>query len=167
MCQVAGTGVRRAGAGKHSKTSSGPIVKPSSGRHTSAYSDDSASDGDGDGKSDAVSSTPANHGCLKVFNMSSLLSSDGGLCNDVAVYSIDVCVGDSVVSCNWHPITKQIVVGCGDGSIHVFYDPTITVKGAMLSAARAPARRGVGDFIMDFSTAVFNPDVRPAIEERL
>jgi WD repeat-containing protein 70 len=77
-------------------------------------------------------------GHLKAFNLDALLKS--GSCSvEDAVYSLQVCK-DAVVCLNWHPLTKQIVAGCGDGVTRVFYDPTITEKGAMLSAARAPAR---------------------------
>ena len=115
VTQIAGTGVRRAGVGKLAKV-----------------------EGVED-ESDGESAILNEFGYLKAFDVASVLAS-GSVTVDAAVYSVRVCKGDSVVCVNWHPLTKQIIVGCGDGATHVYYDPTITENGAMLSAARAPAR---------------------------
>ena len=42
----------------------------------------------------------------------------------------------------WHPTLNQMVVGMKDGSVHVLYDPAMSVRGAvMIGAARRRRRR--------------------------
>ena len=151
---VAGTAVKRAGVGKTAfrpKDASAAAATGDSGHHS-------------DDEDEVAGLTSGQFGYLKLFDVDAVLASGAATLTD-ALYSVEVVAGDSVVSTNWHPITKQIICGCGDGMARVFYDPTITSKGALLSAARAPSRRGVGDFVMDFSSAIMNPDTRGVHEE--
>lgn len=78
---------------------------------------------------------------------------------DDAVYKVAVCERASAAVSLWHPRIHQIVVGCGDGASRVLYRPGMSIKGALLSSARAPKRREAGD-----SAAVgriINPDALP------
>ena len=42
----------------------------------------------------------------------------------------------SVVRTLWHPKLNQIMVGCADGKVHLFYDPKISQRGAMLCSVK-------------------------------
>ncbi|KAK7479826.1 hypothetical protein BaRGS_00028906 [Batillaria attramentaria] len=44
--------------------------------------------------------------------------------------------GASVVRCLWHPKLNQMVLGCGDGQVHLYYDPKKSHRGAMLCVVR-------------------------------
>ncbi|XP_060086401.1 WD repeat-containing protein 70-like [Ylistrum balloti] len=43
----------------------------------------------------------------------------------------------SVVRCLWHPKLNQMVVGCADGQVRLFYDPKKSQRGAMLSVVKS------------------------------
>jgi len=47
----------------------------------------------------------------------------------------------SVVSCLWHPKLNQIFVGCSDGNIRVFFDPTKSKSGATLCVGKVKKKR--------------------------
>lgn len=57
------------------------------------------------------------------------------------VHSIDMVDNAAPVVVNWHARLNQIVVGCSDGSVSVFYDPTLSSKGALMPASKVS--RGV------------------------
>nr|KAG5694209.1 hypothetical protein BaRGS_027185 [Batillaria attramentaria] len=44
--------------------------------------------------------------------------------------------GASVVRCLWHPKLNQMVLGCGDGQVHLYYDPKKSHRGAILCVVR-------------------------------
>ncbi|PVD23599.1 hypothetical protein C0Q70_16871 [Pomacea canaliculata] len=44
--------------------------------------------------------------------------------------------GTSAVRCLWHPKLNQMVLGCGDGQVHLYYDPKKSHRGAMLCVVR-------------------------------
>lgn len=74
---------------------------------------------------------------------SSSSSSGGG---GGAKYSASLCPGGSVVALLWHPRINQVAAGCGDGNVRLLYDPSLSVKGALISAAKAPKPRdNLGD----------------------
>jgi hypothetical protein len=68
-----------------------------------------------------------------------------GLTDADAAYSLSVAPGVSAIALLWHPRINQLALGCSDGSTRVYYDPQLSVKGALLSTARAPKRREVAD----------------------
>ena len=41
----------------------------------------------------------------------------------IAVYFLRCVCHQSVVRCLWHPKLNQMVLGCGDGRVHLYYDP--------------------------------------------
>ncbi|XP_064604779.1 WD repeat-containing protein 70-like [Liolophura sinensis] len=53
---------------------------------------------------------------------------------DIA-HSMDVTTS-SVVRCVWHPKLNQIVVGCGNGKVKLYYDPKKSQRGAMLCVVK-------------------------------
>ncbi|GJJ70250.1 hypothetical protein EMPS_02599 [Entomortierella parvispora] len=55
----------------------------------------------------------------------------------------------SVVKVLWHDKLNQIITGNADGSVHVYYDPEVSVKGAKLCANKAPKKRAVDDYEID------------------
>lgn len=61
----------------------------------------------------------------------------------------------SVVSILWHPTINQIVVGDSEYNAHVYFDPKISEKGALLCATRAPRRKHPED--MEFGSNIINP----------
>ncbi|XP_040581349.1 gastrulation defective protein 1 homolog [Lepeophtheirus salmonis] len=52
----------------------------------------------------------------------------------------EICVMDlgktHVIRSNWHPKLNQIIVGCGDGNVRVFYDPDRSINGAKLCVVK-------------------------------
>ncbi|XP_074640598.1 WD repeat-containing protein 70-like [Tubulanus polymorphus] len=46
----------------------------------------------------------------------------------------------SVVRCIWHPKLNQMVVGCGDGQVKVYYDPDKSHRGAKLCVVKTKAK---------------------------
>ena len=55
--------------------------------------------------------------------------------DDSPICRTTVSEGASSVCALWHPRIKQIVVGSADAAVRVFYSPTISQKGALMSAA--------------------------------
>ncbi|XP_070195487.1 WD repeat-containing protein 70-like isoform X2 [Littorina saxatilis] len=55
------------------------------------------------------------------------------------VYEIPI-EGASVVRCLWHPKLNQMALGCGDGKIHLHYDPKKSHRGAMLCVVRQKSK---------------------------
>jgi WD repeat-containing protein 70 len=54
------------------------------------------------------------------------------------VKQIGVCEGGSVIRVRWNEFCNQIIVGCSDGVIRMYYDPQQSQKGAMLCAGKTP-----------------------------
>ncbi|XP_064625112.1 WD repeat-containing protein 70-like [Lineus longissimus] len=46
----------------------------------------------------------------------------------------------SVVRCLWHPKLNQMVLGCGDGNIKIYYDPDKSNRGAKLCVVKKRAK---------------------------
>jgi WD repeat-containing protein 70 len=80
----------------------------------------------------------------------------------------EVPVGNaSVARVLWHPKINQIVVGGGDGVVHVFYDDKVSSRGAKLCAARG-LRKGVMSGIVfdaNIEAAVINPHALPMFRD--
>ena len=60
-------------------------------------------------------------------------------------YSLDVGL-HSVVKLLWHQRINQILVGNGDGSTYVLYDPEKSINGAKLCANKQPRRKKVDEY---------------------
>src|SRR6185312_11486916 len=77
----------------------------------------------------------------------------------------------TVVRVLWHSKINQIITGSADGSVHVFYDPNTSVRGAKLCVSRAPKKRAVDDYdlerpiIAPHSLSLFRDD-RPKTTKR-
>ncbi|KAG9285405.1 hypothetical protein G9A89_010880 [Geosiphon pyriformis] len=77
----------------------------------------------------------------------------------------------SVIRVLWHSKINQIITGSSDGSIHVFYDPSVSVRGAKLCVVKEPKKRAVDDYEIDrpiiapHSLALFRDD-RPKSTKR-
>ncbi|KAI8353169.1 WD40-repeat-containing domain protein [Mortierella sp. GBAus27b] len=69
----------------------------------------------------------------------------------------------SVVKVLWHDKLNQIVAGNADGSVRVFYDPEVSVKGAKLCASKAPKKRAVDDYEID--RPIITPHALPMFKE--
>ena len=73
------------------------------------------------------------------------------------VYDIDVPKAH-VVRSLWHPKLNQVVAGCSDGSIRIFYDPVRSHNGAKLCMAKPKKRiRPVRFLILKSFLFVFKP----------
>merc|ERR1712223_141931 len=60
----------------------------------------------------------------------------------------EMAIGDShVIRALWHPKLNQIMVGCGDGVVRVYYDPKKSVNGAKLCVVRKKAKAKGVSFI--------------------
>ncbi|KEI38244.1 uncharacterized protein L969DRAFT_88688 [Mixia osmundae IAM 14324] len=82
-------------------------------------------------------------------------------------HSIDVSEG-SVVRVAWHPRINQIFAGTSLGTIHVFYDPQLSQRGAVLSLGRAARKRAVEDVFMPQGVGqIVAPDTLPMYKEDL
>ncbi|CAG8613298.1 4681_t:CDS:10 [Paraglomus brasilianum] len=55
----------------------------------------------------------------------------------------------TVVRVLWHSKINQIITGSADGSVHVFYDPNTSVRGAKLCVSRTPKKRAVDDYDLE------------------
>lgn len=56
----------------------------------------------------------------------------------------------SVVKVAWQPKINQLFTGSADGSVHVFYSPTASSRGALLCVGKARRARAVDDLDMQF-----------------
>jgi WD repeat-containing protein 70 len=57
----------------------------------------------------------------------------------------------SVVAVTWHPRLNQIALGRGDrkeGSVQVLYDPSMSVRGALMALGRRTRKENIGDFVV-------------------
>ena len=73
------------------------------------------------------------------------------------VYRFPVGEG-SVASVLWHPKLNQIVAGCSNGVVKVYYCPTLSSKGALLCAAKQRRRAARNE---DQATALHNQIINP------
>src|SRR4051812_6507779 len=62
------------------------------------------------------------------------------------VKQIGVVKGCSVGPIIWHEKINQIIVGCGDGTSRIFYDPQYSHNGALLCVTKAPREKDPNDF---------------------
>jgi WD40 repeat protein len=65
---------------------------------------------------------------------------------------------DSVVAIQWHPVLNQVVVGSGDGSIRVLYDPARSQRGVTTSITKLEKRRPVDQGLV-FSKPILTPSI--------
>ncbi len=57
-----------------------------------------------------------------------------------------IAIAGSVVRLLWHPKINQLVVGCGDNSTRVLYDPDRSSKGALLTLVRRERKVDPSEF---------------------
>ncbi|RMX49261.1 hypothetical protein pdam_00013566 [Pocillopora damicornis] len=79
------------------------------------------------------------------------------------LYEFDV-MESSVVSCLWHPKLNQIVVGCGNGTTKVYFDPEKSNKGAKLCAGNV--KRKVASKEMPLKDHIITPHSLPMFREK-
>ncbi|OWM90258.1 hypothetical protein CDL15_Pgr006579 [Punica granatum] len=73
----------------------------------------------------------------------------------------------SVVQCAWHPRINQVFATAGDksqGGTHILYDPTLSERGALVCAGRAPRRKSVDDF--EVKPVIHNPHALPLFRDQ-
>jgi len=75
------------------------------------------------------------------------------------VKEIEVSEGTSVVRCLWHPRLNQIVAGCGDGSVKLFYDKTTSHRGVQLSLKKTKEKRPQVEMMV--GQAILTPHALP------
>ncbi|KAI8819599.1 WD40-repeat-containing domain protein [Fimicolochytrium jonesii] len=64
----------------------------------------------------------------------------------------------SVVRVAWHPKINQIVLGTGDGSVQVMYDPVLSLAGIKAALGKVPKKRGeFAVFADDAHRPIINP----------
>eukprot|EP01130_Rhizamoeba_saxonica_P016319 TRINITY_DN7527_c0_g1_i1.p1 TRINITY_DN7527_c0_g1~~TRINITY_DN7527_c0_g1_i1.p1 ORF type:complete len:586 (-),score=155.31 TRINITY_DN7527_c0_g1_i1:36-1793(-) len=80
----------------------------------------------------------------------------------VKVKEVDVSSG-SVVSIIWNEKTNQIITGCSEKIVHIFYNPEISKKGILLSLKRAPKKRKIEDSIQHRN--IMNPHALPMFKQ--
>ncbi|KAG0231373.1 hypothetical protein BGW42_000269, partial [Actinomortierella wolfii] len=69
----------------------------------------------------------------------------------------------SVVRVLWHDKVNQIIAGNADGTAHVYYDPEVSNKGAILCAGKAPKKRAVDDYEID--RPIITPHALPMFKQ--
>lgn len=79
------------------------------------------------------------------------------------LYEFDV-IESSVVSCLWHPKLNQIVVGCGNGTSKVYFDPEKSNKGAKLCVGKV--KRKVASKEMPLKDQIITPHSLPMFREK-
>ncbi|CAM9789477.1 unnamed protein product [Chrysoparadoxa australica] len=78
---------------------------------------------------------------------------------------LGVSEGSSVIKVLWHPRIKQIFASTSAGSTKVLYDPTISLKGAMMSTSRK-VRAKQFDYAANASVGtIFTPHSLPMFKE--
>ncbi|KAG0453814.1 hypothetical protein HPP92_025118 [Vanilla planifolia] len=73
----------------------------------------------------------------------------------------------SVVRCAWHSKINQIFATVGDkkeGETHILYDPSISKRGALVCAARAPRKKSVDDY--EVQPVIHNPHALPLFRDQ-
>ncbi|KAL9970616.1 hypothetical protein ACROYT_G023023 [Oculina patagonica] len=79
------------------------------------------------------------------------------------LYEFDV-IESSVVSCLWHTKLNQIVVGCGNGTTKVYFDPEKSNKGAKLCVGKV--KRKVASKEMPLKDQIITPHALPMFREK-
>jgi len=79
------------------------------------------------------------------------------------LYEFDV-IESSVVSCLWHPKLNQIVVGCGNGTTKVYFDPEKSNKGAKLCVGKV--KRKAVSKEMPLKDQIITPHSLPMFREK-
>ena len=76
-------------------------------------------------------------------------------------------VGESSVSkILWHPKLNQIVVGCSNGIVKMYYSPQLSSRGALLCAAKSRRRQAKNDEIpTGLNQQILNPYSLPMFRE--
>lgn len=85
----------------------------------------------------------------------------------VAVFKVSLAERTTAVQVAWHPKLNQIAVSCSTGLVKVLYSPSLSVKGALLSSARAVKSR---DTASDYYAAesvgtIYLPNALPMFSE--
>ncbi|KAJ0970401.1 hypothetical protein J5N97_023278 [Dioscorea zingiberensis] len=73
----------------------------------------------------------------------------------------------SVVRCAWHPKINQVFATVGDkkeGGTHILYDPSISMRGALVCVGRAPRQKSVDDY--EVQPVVHNPHALPLFRDQ-
>ncbi|EWM26094.1 wd repeat-containing protein 70 [Nannochloropsis gaditana] len=93
-----------------------------------------------------------------------------------AVLTVGVAPGASVTNLTWHPRLKQVVCGTSSGATKVLYDPSFSVKGALMSSQRvkrpsdpmdaAPVGGVVGRIINPSALPMFRDDEETGKKKR-
>lgn len=79
------------------------------------------------------------------------------------LYEFDV-MESSVVSCLWHPKLNQIVVGCGNGTTKIYFDPEKSNKGAKLCVGKV--KRKAASKEMPLKDQIITPHSLPMFREK-
>lgn len=79
------------------------------------------------------------------------------------LYEFDV-IESSVVSCLWHTKLNQIVVGCGNGTTKVYFDPEKSNKGAKLCVGKV--KRKAASKEMPMKDQIITPHSLPMFREK-
>ncbi|KAI9095137.1 WD40-repeat-containing domain protein [Phlyctochytrium arcticum] len=85
------------------------------------------------------------------------------------VQEIDVTTS-SVVRVQWHGRINQILMGTGDGSVQVLYDPLISMAGVKTALAKRPKQRAVDDLDLcndDSNRIILTPNALPMYKDEL
>jgi hypothetical protein len=64
----------------------------------------------------------------------------------------------------WHKRINQILIGCTNGQVPIFYDPEMSSKGAILCAGREPKRRAVDD--IPLGNVIITPHALPMFRDQ-
>lgn len=80
------------------------------------------------------------------------------------VRELDVVDGSSVVRCLWHPRLNQMVVGCSDGNVKVYFDPDKSHRGALLCTAKQK-RKKTQQVEMMISQSIVTPHALPMFKK--
>eukprot|EP00123_Amoebidium_parasiticum_P010792 comp20325_c0_seq2/m.25574 comp20325_c0_seq2/g.25574 ORF comp20325_c0_seq2/g.25574 comp20325_c0_seq2/m.25574 type:complete len:469 (-) comp20325_c0_seq2:356-1762(-) len=73
----------------------------------------------------------------------------------------------SVVAVAWHPKLNQIVAGAADGSVKVYFDPKLSVKGALLCASKVVKKKMDGFASVDITQQqIITPHALPLFADQ-
>ena len=85
----------------------------------------------------------------------------------------EMAIGEShVIRVLWHPKINQIMAGCGDGLVHIYYDPDKSINGAKLCVVRKKAKaKGVSyiakeHIITPYSLPLFREEKQRSIRRQ-
>ncbi|CAB3998211.1 WD repeat-containing 70 [Paramuricea clavata] len=69
----------------------------------------------------------------------------------------------SAVSCMWHPKINQILVGCGNGKVKVFFDPQRSTRGAIMCVSKATKKSQIRE--MQLPPRIITPHALPMFRQ--